>query len=275
MAQLPSNPADRTVLCMKWGTLYPADYVNVLFNACKRNLAGPFRFVCLTDDATGFADGIEALPIPDIGLSPEQWFLPGIWPKLSIYLPDLHGLTGRCLFIDLDMMVLGDLEPMFTYGTGFVALDSGPGWKTPPTKGAGEVATGIFAFNLGQESQILDAFQADAAAAIVRFQNEQNFVAAHAKTMDFFPAGWVLSFKRHLRQPIGLDLFLQPKHPPPSARVLAFHGKPRPADMLGDRAGLWDTLPHMGRGQVKWIAEYWVANGGSLRNAQLEPKSDR
>ena len=26
---------DRTVLCMKWGTLFPPDYVNVLFNACR------------------------------------------------------------------------------------------------------------------------------------------------------------------------------------------------------------------------------------------------
>lgn len=258
---------------MKWGTLYPADYVNVLFNACKRNLAGPFRFVCLTDDATGFADGIEALPIPDIGLTPEQWFLPGIWPKLSIYLPDLHGLTGRCLFIDLDMMVLGDLEPMFTYGTGFVATDMGPGWENPPRAGKGEVATSIFAFDFGAEPQILDAFLADPSAAFETFQNEQDFVGAYANTVDFFPPGWVLSFKRHLRQPIGLDLIRPPHRPPASARVLAFHGKPRPADLLRDGSGLWDTLPHMGRGQVPWMAEYWVANGGSLPNAQLNRKT--
>jgi hypothetical protein len=44
---------DRVVLCMKWGTLYPADYVNVLCNASRRHLTGAFRFVCLTDDAPG------------------------------------------------------------------------------------------------------------------------------------------------------------------------------------------------------------------------------
>ncbi len=49
---------------MKWGTLYPADYVNVLYTACRRNLTGDFRFLCLTDDPTGFLPGIEHRPSP-------------------------------------------------------------------------------------------------------------------------------------------------------------------------------------------------------------------
>ncbi len=44
---------DRVVICMKWGTLYSADYVNVLYNAVRAHLEGPFRFVCLTDDPRG------------------------------------------------------------------------------------------------------------------------------------------------------------------------------------------------------------------------------
>jgi len=81
---------------MKWGTLYPADYVNVLHSACRRNLTGAFRFVCLTDDARGLADGIEAYPIPDLGLSPGMR-KSGQWAKLGVYLPDLCGLSGRAL----------------------------------------------------------------------------------------------------------------------------------------------------------------------------------
>lgn len=49
MLTTESNPmtVNRTVLCMKWGKLYSADYVNVLFNACRQHLAGDFRFLCL------------------------------------------------------------------------------------------------------------------------------------------------------------------------------------------------------------------------------------
>lgn len=266
-------PSERVVLCMKWGTLYPADYVNVLWNACRKSITGPFRFVCLADDAEGFAPGIECFPIPDIGLAPGDWFLPGIWPKLAIYVADLHGLTGRCLFIDLDMMVLGGLDEMFKHGTGFISTDMGPAWENPPRLGPGQVATSIFAFDLGQETRILNAFLADPKGAMQRFQNEQDFVGAYASAMGFFPPGWVLSFKRHLRQPIGLDLFMEPKRPPATAKVLAFHGDPRPADLLKQGRNFWDSFPHGGNGQVSWMAQYWVANGGSLPNAQLNRKS--
>lgn len=34
----------------------------------KDNLTPPFRFVYLTDDAEGLDQGIEAFPIPDMGL---------------------------------------------------------------------------------------------------------------------------------------------------------------------------------------------------------------
>jgi hypothetical protein len=265
--------ADRVVLCMKWGTLYPADYVNVLFNACKRHLSRPFRFVCLTDDSAGLAPGIEAMAIPDIGLAPDQWFLPGIWPKIAIYGADLHGLRGRALFIDLDMLVVGDLEALFDHGTGFVATDMGPAWENPPRLGPGQVATSIFAYDLGTETQILDAYLANPAAAMTQFQNEQDFVGAHARAMAFFPPGWVLSFKRHLRRAVGVDLFLAPLRPPASARVIAFHGRPRPADLLLPGRQLWDTPPHFGHGQVPWMAEYWVAHGGRLPQAQLNRAS--
>jgi hypothetical protein len=260
---------ENIVMCMKWGTLYAADYVNVLYNAVRKAMDRPFRFICLTDDRDGFLPGIEALPIPDIGLTQAEWFLPGIWPKLALYGADLHGLSGRCLFIDLDMMVFSDLGAMFDYGRGFISTDMGPAWENPPRLGPGECATSIFAFDIGQETQILERFLEDKAGALAKFQNEQDFVGAHAKTMGFFPPGWILSFKRHLRQPIGLDLFLAPKRPPQSTKVLAFHGRPRPANLVAERAGFWDRFPHMGHGRVQWVVDYWRENGGSLTGAQL------
>jgi hypothetical protein len=56
--------AERFICCLKYGTLYPADYVNVLFNAARKAMRGPFRFICLTDRAEGLLPGIEVLPIP-------------------------------------------------------------------------------------------------------------------------------------------------------------------------------------------------------------------
>ena len=248
---------------MKWGRLYAPDYVNVLHRACREAACKPFRFVCLTDDPTGLDPAVEALPMPDIGLTAEEWALPGIWPKLAIYLPDLHGLRGRCLFIDLDTVVLRGLDDFFSFGSGLVATDRGL-WRTDRRLGTGLVATSVFAFDIGKERQILERFLADRGAAISGFRNEQDFVAAHASRVEFWPEDWVVSFKRRLRRPIGLDLLLPPRRPPESARMVAFHGDPRPAALLRPGWGFWDRFPHMGHGQVKWMAEYWAAHGGRL-----------
>jgi len=256
---------DRIVLCMKWGRLFPPDYVNVLYNACRGAISGPFRFVCLTDDAAGFVEGIEALAIPDIGLTPQEWYTRGVWPKLALYAADLHGLRGRALFVDLDMVVLRGLDEMFAHEGRFVGIDVGAGWR-PGREGSQptELGTGVFAFDIGDQVQILRAFQTDKPGALARFRNEQDFVAAHAEGLEFWPQGWVPSFKRWLRRPIGLDLFLAPKAPPETARIVAFHGDPRPIALVPERAGFWDRFPHMGHGQVAWVRDYWLNHGGRM-----------
>ena len=45
--------APQTVICIKWGNRYGADYVNRLASMIRRNTAQPTRVVCFTDDAAG------------------------------------------------------------------------------------------------------------------------------------------------------------------------------------------------------------------------------
>lgn len=250
---------ERVVLCMKWGTLYGADYVNVLHNAVRRNLSGSFRFVCLTDDGAWLDAGIETFPIPEFGLEQWHWY-DGAWPKLGVFRRDLYGLSGRALFIDLDMMVLDRLEPFFDVPHPFVTTDMGPNWRRRHGDGPVEPGTCMFAFDIGQEAQILDLFTADRDGCVARFHIEQNCVAAFASSMATWPPGWVISFKRHLRRPPLLGLARPVPRPPAGARVLAFHGKPRPADLI--RPGIWGQAPHLGRGPVGWMRDYWRRNGG-------------
>lgn len=255
----------RILLSMKWGTLYRADYVNVLYNAAREQIRGPFRFVCLTDDATGFVPGIEALPIPDIGCTPEMW-RHGAWPKLSVFLKDLHGLAGRALFIDLDSVICGPLDPFFDHPAPIVGLDCGDNWfpRVADPKAPRLLGTGVFAFDLAGQTQIIERFQKDPQTAFRECDLEQKWVERTAHSLDYWPPGWVISFKRWLRRPIGVDLFLAPKAPPPDTGVLAFHGIPRPADLLRPGRNFWDRLPHMGHGQVSWMHDYWLRHGGRL-----------
>lgn len=253
----------RTILCMKWGTLYGPEYVNVLYAAAKKATENPVRFVCLTDNPAGLAPGIEHFPIPDIGLRPEH-FRGGGWPKFAVFKRDLYGLTGRALFIDLDMVVLRDLDALFDRPEPLITTDMGPNWKPKHGTGAPEVGTCIFAFTLGEQQHLIDGLLADLDRIVRETRYEQTAIGVLAKTMAFWPPDWVISFKRHLRRPIGIDLVMEPKAPPASAKVLAFHGTPRPHELV--RRGWWGKAPHVGRGPVSWMADYWRGNGGDAKS---------
>lgn len=252
---------DRIVLCVKWGTLFPADYVNVLFRAVSAHLEPGFRFVCLTDRTNNLDDGIMTCPIPDIGLTSEQINAPGVWRKLALFHPDVAALApgARALFIDLDMMIVGKIDKFFDIHGEIVMLDTGHDWRD---RDPVQPSTGIFAFTLGKQQEILTAFLADPVGAMKQFRNEQDFVAAHATGVSLWPKGSVISFKRHLVHRYGRDLIRLPRQPSPGPAILAFHGDPRPADLL--RMGIWGRFPHLGRGPIAWVQDYWKRNGGRL-----------
>lgn len=251
---------ERVVICMKWGTLYPAEYVNVLYNAVKRHLPGDFRFVCLTDDATGFEDGIESFPIPDIGLENHHWYN-GAWPKISLFSADLYGLSGRALFIDLDMVILQDLTPFFAVEGELVAIDEAA-WRSktaPPS-----TMSSIFAFTIGSLGYLVDRIRNDRDCLVGKYGLEQAYLHGEVADVRHWPEGWVISFKVHLRQPVLIDRFKGPKAPPPSAKVIAFHGRPRPIDLIRPTGQNWDRSPHYGAKAVPWMQAYWRENGGEI-----------
>src|SRR5882672_12036190 len=73
----------QTVICMKWGKAYGADYANKLRSMVSRNTRRPLRFICFTDDAAGLSPEIEALPLPPIALPPSHAWTP--WRKISLW----------------------------------------------------------------------------------------------------------------------------------------------------------------------------------------------
>lgn len=261
----------RLVLCMRWGTLYPPAYVNVLFNAVRDHLNGAVRFVCFSNDATGLDDGIEVRPIPDLGFADKHW-ASGAWPKLSVFLDTFDGLNGRALFIDLDSVIVGNLEPFFEAEGALLGIGVGAGWRRGGTGSRPDLGTGVFAFDMGSLSHIPKAFSADADAAFSTFGLEQRLVEDQVPSWQPWPTGWVISFKRHLCQPIGLDRIRQPFPPSPDAKIVAFHGDPRPVDVISADGHNWASFPRFGRSPVPWVREYWLKYGGKSFVAQLDQK---
>jgi hypothetical protein len=245
---------ERIVVCMKWGAAFESRDVNMLFRACREHCREPLRFICLTDDATGLAESVEAWTIPDIGLTDEEWKRPGVWPKLSLFSNELAKL-GRILFLDLDMMVVGDLSPFFEPTEGVVFLNTGDSWRPVPRSPAREPGTGIFSYDPGAEQTVLDVFLANKQDAMTRWHNEQEFVGAHVSKFDYWSEGLVVSFKRHLCHRNGAGIFKKPLAPPKTTSVVAFHGTPRPRETMEKL--IWGAPPHFHVGKAPWVSEYF------------------
>ena len=92
------------IICLKAGTAYGPDYVNILFDMVKRNLTDGFpgQFHCITDDPTGLAEGIKIIPLPE---DLETW-----WGKLYMFKKGLFPDGDRCLFMDLDTLIVGNID---------------------------------------------------------------------------------------------------------------------------------------------------------------------
>ena len=256
---------ERIILTMKWGDAFTCEDVNVLFNAAAANLTGEARFLCLTDDPHGLADYIEHRPIPETDTDPRIW-AKGAWPKLSVFTDELEGLSGRAIYLDIDTVICGPLDEMFEVQGPLICLDSRP-WRYK--EGPARTGTGVFAFDIGNNAAIWKHFHTEKEMALATYSNEQDFLHGEFEkvigaSISYWPDPWIRSFKYHQRQKLGLDRIWGPKPPEPPAKILCFHGKPRPKALIRPPKGNWDVFPHYGRGPVKWMQDYWTRFGGKL-----------
>jgi hypothetical protein len=90
-----------TVACVRTGDRYGIEYVAKLRDMVARYLPMPHRFICLTDQPETLA-GVEMIPLMG---------LPGWWAKMALFSRSFRG-EGRCLYFDLDTVIIGDLTPL-------------------------------------------------------------------------------------------------------------------------------------------------------------------
>ncbi len=239
-----SNP--RNVICMKWGTRYPAYYVNRLHAMVRANLAGDFRFVCLTDDPAGIDPRVDCHPIPSVPLEPDGQERG--WRKLASFATPLYDLQGTALFLDLDVVVTRPIDDLFAIeGTFLIAHD-----RRLFRRGISN--SSVYRFEIGAHHALLDEFRATPAAVRQQFRNEQAFLSRRMRDRNMlteWPPGWCVSFKYDCLPPWPLN-FVRPARRPSEARIVFFHGHPRPHEALaGYRSLRRFALP------TRWVADAW------------------
>jgi hypothetical protein len=263
-----SSPTDssprQTVLCLKWGPKYGSDYVNRLYSMVSRNTSRPLRFVCITDDTAGIRPEVETLPMPEYPLPVQLRFHP--FRRMFIFRPTLADLTGNVLHLDLDLLVTNSIDPFFDHRPelDYCVIEN---W-TQRGEGIGNMS--VFRFRVGALTRIWDRFHPDPLAMRTLYRNSQTFVSRTLGDIQFFPTEWCLSFKHSLVPAWPLNFFVTPKLPP-TARIVAFTGKP---DIDEARRGEWPTEHDFKKGKqspftrflkkcykhvrpTPWIADHW------------------
>lgn len=222
----------KQVICINWGTKYGPPFINRLYGMVARNITPPFSFTCFTDSSAGVRPEVRCEDLPPLDVVMPVGTL-GIWPKARLWGPELAGLTGSVLFLDLDMVVVGNLDPFFEYGEpGDIILSRNP---AKPLEKLGQ--TSLFRFPVGKLLPLQERFKADPQGVANEYRFEQRFVTRNAPGgIKLFPRGWVSHFRRDCRRPFPVNYLLPPRLPR-KARVVIFPGGLHPQHAIDGRYG--------------------------------------
>jgi hypothetical protein len=243
-----------TVVCLKWGDKYSAEYVNRLRSMVRRHLSVPHEFVCFTDGTSGLEPDIATRPIPDP--------FDGWWNKLSFFRGDLFPPGTTLLYSDLDMVIVKSIDFLLDGPETYKPCLSFSGWV--PYNGS------VMRITAGAHVDIYSKFAADPDPIRARHMSDQEWIGECLPGLPTFPPEKIISFKwgldshflgwtpikrwspkaiSPLMHALPAPPWMTTPAPGPDVAMIAFHGRPNPPDVIDAPYGPFKKAP--------WIAEDW------------------
>lgn len=210
-----------------------ADYVNILFDSVRRNLSEKtsFNFICFTDTLGSYERGITIKPLPVSGLK-------GWWNKLALFKENVFMEGDRVIYFDLDTVITGGLDEIIKYDGDFVILRD---FYRPYG-----LQSSVMAWRAGVCSHIWDKWHG--AGKPEKIGGDQEWIELVFKSdgklpldiwQDLYPNAFV-SYKINAFSTI-----------PKGAKVVVFHGEPRPHEVKG------------------WVPKVWKIGGGTTLELEI------
>jgi len=196
---------------LKMGGDYLPGHVQALAKQVKQYTSIPYRFVCYSDIEI---EGIKTIPL--INNYPGWWSVPEVFRNI-----------GPTVITGIDTVIKGNLDPLFK-----IALESSPQdfWMIKGFNPRNKYASGIMAHN-SDFSDIYKNFTYP--DSIKGLQGEQDYTIKYLLDNGIVPKilnnklSGIYSYKKQCRINIPRD-----------ARVILFHGKPRPFEI----PKIWDNI---------------------------------
>jgi hypothetical protein len=205
------EPIVVSLVCV--GPKYPIEYVERLLAGVRRHL--PFKYTTFAiTDREDVAALVDKHRPPDKELSRmiaqdgggELW-----WHKVELFRP-WHPVGTVVLYLDLDVIIRGDLSPLLTHSNEFVIAAN---WS--PNRKHCAHNSSVMSWRVDQRIERLWNIDPRAMRAL---HGDQCWIwrALGDEVIRNFPLDWVQSYKYHYRtRKMSSD-----------CRVLVFHGDPKP-----------------------------------------------
>ena len=215
------------ILCLKHGTKYSGEYVNILYNMLQRHCTIPFQMACLTDDPSDIHKDIIPLELPDN--------LNGWWCKPYMFSKSLP-INGTILYMDLDVVIANNIDKLFTYQPGrWLAIRDFTRVMRPTWK---KYNSSVVRFQTGQLKHVWERYQADPLSIQRRFHGDQDWLYEADRNAVLWPDEWIRSWKWEVRKsrefaPGGMKgnrklRFVENVIPTKECCITVFHGDPNP-----------------------------------------------
>lgn len=227
----------KQLICINWGTKYGANYINRLYGMVARNITPPFTLTCFTDNTQGIRAEVHTAPLPELSFEVPKT-QKGIWPKCRLWSEKLGDLSGPVLFLDLDLVITGNLDGFFAFGDpDDVILARNP---SNPLEKLGQ--TSVYRFPVGKLLPLLEKFATAPLEIAEKYKYEQRYVTRNAPNgIKFWPKPWVLHFRQNCRHSFPLNYFKVSKLPQ-SSKLVIFPGDLNPQDAIDGRYHAGDAV---------------------------------
>jgi hypothetical protein len=204
------------VVCVKWGTLYSADYVNKLHNGLRRNTLQNFKFTCFTENQKGIDHEINCRTLPHRELR-------GWWNKVFLFSSEV-GIKDRILYFDLDTVIVGNLDEIMNFNGTFAALR-----RLGKQRGFGSFGSGVMSWQGGWGHNIWEKFKEKMSENQTKKGGDQAFLSKVIRPehvtlwQEWLKDSKIIGYKKDCRS--------NNNKIPTGTNVVCFHGNPRPHEI--------------------------------------------
>ena len=222
---------DNWIVCLKHGEKYNFDYVNRLYNMCKRHCSLNFNFACLTENPSGINPNINILPLPKAELY-------GWWYKPYLFSQDFP-LDGNLLFFDLDIVIIKNIDNLWSFSPNKFCIIKDfnrvniPNWN--------KMNSSVFKLRKGSYPHVWENLKSDWKQTS-RMHGDQDWIYKEMSTQsyEFWPDDWIQSYKWEIRNKNDIirsqnnkRVFRTKENPKikDSTSILVFHGEPKPNEV--------------------------------------------